>query len=95
MRIATAGGVVYPKSPFNVVPETVLLYVLDKITKVFAAPSPGEVAAEASGAVIKVMRAMVASPIVFINFIISAQGKFRTDIISPVTTTPGAQGCPG
>ncbi len=43
---ATAGGVVYPRSPFSVVPEAVFVYVLERIVNVSAIPKPGEVAAK-------------------------------------------------
>lgn len=42
---ATAGPVVYPRSPPIIVPAAVLVYVLPKIPKVAAEPRDGVVAA--------------------------------------------------
>jgi len=45
---ATAGPVVYPRSPVIVVPIAVLVYVLERMPNVFASPRPGSVAAWAA-----------------------------------------------
>ena len=42
---ATAGPVVYPRSPLRVVPAAVFVYVLERMLKLAAAPRPGVVAA--------------------------------------------------